>query len=127
MGEYDKLILAMPMVFKISQYVDFCRGNEILNAQFSFQYFEFFVFMFMFDSLPSEQRDDKLALVYESNRNTLMAVNTAVGLTDRVNVERVVTQGGVFGSLKSNSIDTIGKKCFNSGEHLFTYKKIVKI
>ena len=57
-----------------------------------------------------------------------MAVNTAVGLTDRVNVERVLTQGGVFGSLKcSNSIDTIGKKCFNSGEHLFTYKKIVKI
>ena len=82
----------------------------------------------MFDSLPSEQRDDKLALVYESNKNNLMVVNTAVGLTDRVNVSRVVTQGGVFGSLKcSNSIDTIGKKCVNSGEHLFTYKKMVKI
>ena len=82
----------------------------------------------MFDSLPSEQRDDKLALMYESNKNNLMVVNTAVGLTDRVNVSRVVTQGGVFGSLKcSNSIDTIGKKCVNSGKHLFTYKKMVKI
>ena len=40
----------------------------------------------------------------------------------------VVTQGGIFGSLKcSNSIDTIGKKCVNSGKHLFTYKKMVKI
>ena len=82
----------------------------------------------MFDSLPSEQLDDKLALMYEANRNNLMAVNTAVGLTDRVNVSRVVTQGGVFGSLQcSNSIDTLGKKCFNTGEHLFTYKQIVKI
>ena len=50
----------------------------------------------MFHSLPKTQRDDKLALVYEANRNNLMAVNTSVGLTDRVNVSRVVTQGGVL-------------------------------
>ena len=57
-----------------------------------------------------------------------MAVKTSVGLTDRVNVSRIVTQGGVFGSLMcSNSIDTLGMKCFNYGENLFLYKKMVLI
>ena len=41
----------------------------------------------MFDSLPSKQRDDKLALVYEANRNNLMAVNTSVGLTELMSAE----------------------------------------
>ena len=82
----------------------------------------------MYDSLPREQHDDKLALVYEGNRNNLMAVNTAVGLTNRVNISKVVTQGGVFGPLQcSNSIDTLGRKSFNTGEHLFTYKEMVKV
>ena len=82
----------------------------------------------IYDSLPSEQQDDKVALIYEVNRTNLMAVNTSVGLTDRVEISRVVTQGGVFRSLKcSNSIDTLGKKCFNRGEHLLTYKNMVKI
>ena len=47
----------------------------------------------MFDSLPHEQRDKKLAFVYEANRNNLVAVNTAVGLTDRVNISKLVMQG----------------------------------
>ena len=82
----------------------------------------------MYDSLPREHQDDKLALVYEANRNNLMAVNTAVRLTDRVNISTVVTQEDVFGPLQcSNSIDTLGKKSFNTGEHLFTYKELVKI
>ena len=82
----------------------------------------------LYDSLPSEQRDDKLALIYQANTKNLVAVNTAVGLTERVNIENIVTQGGVFGSLQcSNSIDNIGKKCFNSGEHLYSYKQMVNI
>ena len=38
----------------------------------------------LYDSLPSEQQDDKVALIYEVNRTNLLAVNTSVGLTDRV-------------------------------------------
>jgi len=49
--------------------------------------------------------------VYETNRNNFVAVKTAVGLTERVNVENIVTQGGVFGPIEcSNSIDQVGKK-----------------
>ena len=82
----------------------------------------------IFDSVPKEQQDDKLALIYETNKNNLIAVNTPVGQTERVNVERIVTQGGTFGPLEcSNSIDKIGKKCYDEGKHLFTYKNLVKI
>ena len=82
----------------------------------------------LYDSLPSEHQDDKLALIYEGNSLNKVAVNTPVGLTDRVNIEHIVTQGGVFGPLQcSNSIDTIGKKCYSKGEHLYTYKKMVRI
>ena len=82
----------------------------------------------MYDTLPEHQRNDKLALVYEANRNNFVAVKTGVGLTDRVNVEKIVTQGGTFGPIEcSNSIDKIGQKCFNEGEHLYSYKKMVNI
>ena len=47
-----------------------------------------------FDSLPHDQQDDKLALLYEANVTNLVAVNTAVGQTERVNIPRVVMQGG---------------------------------
>ena len=82
----------------------------------------------LYDTLPEDQHDDKLALVYESNRNNLVAIKTAVGLTKRVNMEKIVTQGGTFGPIEcSNSIDKIGQKCFNNGEHLFLYKKMVSV
>ena len=65
---------------------------------------------------------------YEGNSQNKVAVNTPVGLTERVNLKKIVTQGGVFGPIQcSNSIDTIGKKCFKKGEHLYTYKDMVKI
>ena len=82
----------------------------------------------LYDTLPEEQHDDKLALVYEANRSNLVAVKTAVGLTERVNIEKVVTQGGTFGPIEcANSIDKVGQKCYNKGEHLFVYKKMVRV
>ena len=48
----------------------------------------------VFESLPSEQQDDKLALIYESNVKNLVAVKTPVGQTETVNINKIVTQGG---------------------------------
>ena len=57
-----------------------------------------------------------------------VSVKTPVGQTDRVNVQKIVTQGGTFGPIEcSNSIDKIGKLCHEKGEHLFTYKNLVNI
>ena len=82
----------------------------------------------MYDSLPPSQHDDKLAVIYESNQNNYVAVNTSVGQTERVNIQNVVMQGGTFGSLMcSNSIDTLGKKCYNRGENLYLYKQLVRV
>ena len=82
----------------------------------------------LYDSIPVDQRDDKLALMYEANVNTTMAVNTAMGQTDRVSIRETVQQGGVFGPIMcSNSIDKIGKKCYERGENLYLYKQRVNI
>ena len=51
----------------------------------------------LYDTLPPEQRDVKLAMMYEANVTNLVAVNTPVGQTDRTNIPKIVTQGGTFG------------------------------
>ena len=82
----------------------------------------------LYDSLPASECDDKLALIYQGNKVNKVAVNTAVGLTRRVDIEKIVTQGGIFGPLQcSNVVDTIGNKCYNRGEHLYSYKKMVPV
>jgi hypothetical protein len=47
----------------------------------------------LYDSLPEEECDDKLALIYETNVNNLVAVNIGVGQTERVSIPRIVHQG----------------------------------
>ena len=40
----------------------------------------------------------------------MVAINTAVGQTERVNIPEITAQGGTWGPLLcSNSIDTVGK------------------
>ena len=80
------------------------------------------------DSLPASSQDDKVALIFEANRYNQVAINTGVGQTDRIEIPRIVMQGGTWGPLKcSNSIDKIGKKCHERGEHLYLYKDRVRI
>ena len=81
-----------------------------------------------YDSLPKDKHNDKVAMVYESNRNNYVAIKTSVGLTKRVNIENIVTQGGTFGPIEcSNSIDKIGRKSIDENQNLYLYKKLVKI
>ena len=82
----------------------------------------------LFDTIPKNNRDEKLALLYESNKDNLVAVSTAIGLTDRINMPRIVQQGGTWGpSLCSNSVDTIGKKLRDRGEAAYMYKNMVRV
>ena len=63
------------------------------------------------DSLPEAKINDKVALLYESNKKSRVAIKTPYGLTERTEIEEVVEQGGCFGCiLCSNSIDKLGKK-----------------
>ena len=82
----------------------------------------------LYDYLPENQRDDKLALVYQTNISNLVAVNTAVGQTERINMPKIVQQGGAWGPMEcSVSIDTLGKLCTERGENLYKYKELVNI
>ena len=81
-----------------------------------------------FDSLSEDNKDEKLALLYESSKQNMVAVNTAVGLTERTNIPNIVQQGGTWGpTLCSNSIDTIGKKIRDRGENYYIYKETVRV
>ena len=82
----------------------------------------------LYDTLPEQSRDDRLALVYQVNRENYVAVNTSVGQTDRVNIQNIVMQGGKWGPLQcSNSMDKVGKSFVESGENLYKYKGLVNI
>ena len=82
----------------------------------------------LYDSLPESSRDDKLALIYETNVNNQVAVNTAVGQTERFSVNRIVQQGGGWGPMEcSNTVDTLGRKCRDRGIHTYKYKNVVRV
>ena len=64
----------------------------------------------IWDTLQQDARDDKLGLIYQTSRTNMVAVNTAVGQTERRNITEIVTQGGTWGPmLCSNSVDNVGK------------------
>ena len=82
----------------------------------------------LFDCLPENQRDKKLALIYQANVTNLVAVNTPVGQTERVDMPQIVQQGGGWGPMQcSISIDKIGRLCTRRKEHLYKYKDKVDI
>ena len=80
------------------------------------------------DTIHPNKWDNKLALVYQNNSDNHVAVKTPFGLTERVSVKNIVTQGGVWGPIQcSTQVDGVGKECVNRNVHLFTYKGLVKV
>ena len=80
------------------------------------------------ENLPQNERDDKMSLLYRMNTDNQVAINTALGQTERVNMPEIVMQGGKWGPLKcSNTMDKIGQKCQKGGKHLCKYNDMVGI
>ena len=70
-------------------------------------------------------QDDKLALIYEVNKNNKVAIKTPFGTTPRVNINQIVLQGKVFSPLQcSVQVDTISKECLEEGKFLYSYKEV---
>ena len=68
------------------------------------------------DLFESGVKDDKLALLYNVNKNVKITVKTPVGRTNRSAIYNVILQGDVFGHiLCSNQIDIFGRECFKEG------------
>ena len=82
----------------------------------------------VYDSVSPTKRNDKLAVLYEANKKNLVAVKTAVGMTERIDIPNIVQQGGTWGpGLCSNSVDKLGKKCRDQNQHIYYYKKKSKV
>ena len=43
-----------------------------------------------FETLDKSHRDDKIALLYESSRENLVAINTPFGITEIINIPKIV-------------------------------------
>ena len=81
----------------------------------------------LWDTLPERSRDDRLGLIYQLSKENLVAVNTAVGQTDRVTIPEFTAQGGTWGPmLCSNTIDSVGKVSEQFGQ-FYLYKNIARI
>ena len=82
----------------------------------------------MYDTINEESRDDKLALVYKTNVSNLVSINTPFGITSRVQIPKIVQQGGGWGPMEcSLSVDTIGRRCKDRGIHQYKYKNTVNV
>ena len=82
----------------------------------------------VYDAVDEDNRDDKIALLYEINKENKVAINTAVGQTERIAINQIVAQGSTWGSLLcSNHIDSIGRRCSNTGDHTYKYKDQVEV
>ena len=61
-------------------------------------------------------------MLFPNNHNKV-AINTAVGQTERMDINNVLTQGGTWGSLLcSNHIDSLGRRCVETGDYMYKYK-----
>ena len=81
----------------------------------------------MNDLYKVTSKDDKLALMYKLNNKSNLAINTPMGLMDRVTLSNLVMQGSVWGSIEcAVQMDTIGRDCYELGENLYLYKNIVE-
>ena len=85
----------------------------------------------MNDMFEVSEPDDKLSLLFEANKESLVAINTPLGLTERKLVKMAEMQGSVWAPLKcAVTMDVIGKETETIEENhknLIKYKNIVAI
>ena len=73
-------------------------------------------------------QNEKLALLYNINKNVKVAVKTPIGKTDRGSIHNVIIQGDVFGPLLcSKQVDSFGKECLEKSKYTYMYKGAVEI
>ena len=86
------------------------------------------LFQCMNDLYEAGVDDDIFPLIYEANRENMVAVNTPHGISKREKIEEIVMQGDVLAPLISSlQVDTMGKECLEENKHLYFYKDSVPI
>ena len=72
--------------------------------------------------------NDKLGILYEETKHANIAIKTAMGITERVDIENLIMQGTVFGSIICTSvIDKLAKIFYQDKNLLYKYKGVVEV
>ena len=72
--------------------------------------------------------NDNLNLIYKLNEKNQVAVVTPHGMTERVEINRIVMQGENLAPLEcSVQVDTYGKECLEQDKYLFRYRDIIPV
>ena len=80
------------------------------------------------DLFEANVQNDNLVLLYDVNRKNTVKIKTPYGLTDSFELNEVILQGTVLGSLEcSVQIDKLGVQAYKTGTPLFEYKNTVQI
>ena len=73
-------------------------------------------------------KNNNLNLIYKLNENNKVAVVTPHGLTERVDINKIVMQGENLAPLEcSVQVDTIGKECMVENKNLFFYRESIPV
>ena len=80
------------------------------------------------DLFEAGLKNDNLNVIYNLNENNKVAVITPHGLTERVNIQKIVMQGENLAPLEcSVQVDSFGKECLKEKKHLFMYRGLVEV
>ena len=72
--------------------------------------------------------NDKLPLLFLENRNAKVAIKTSEGLSKRVDIQNIVMQGSVWGSLFcTTTMDKLGQLAYENEDLLYMYKGLVAV
>ena len=67
-------------------------------------------------------------MIFKLNENNKVAVVTPHGITERVDINKIVMQGENLAPLEcSVQIDTFGKECISENKYLYYYRDIVPV
>ena len=82
----------------------------------------------MSDLYEAGLQNDNLNVIYKLNENNKVAVITPHGLTERVNISKIVMQGENLAPLEcSVQLDTFGKECLKEKKYIFYYRGVVEV
>ena len=80
------------------------------------------------DIFEAGVNNDKLCLLYHSNKNARIAVKTPSGVSERFTINNTVMQGTVWAGLKcTTTMDKLGKQAYEDPNLLYRYKNLVDI
>ena len=73
-------------------------------------------------------KNDKLVLLYEATKLAKIAIKTSLGTTKRIDIENIIMQGTVFGSIICTSVmDKLAKIFYKNSDLLYMYNGEVEV